>query len=305
VRRNPVVSALFLIVVMVFTAGTALSTYFAVQADTRARDAEREKERADRQANEAGENARRARAEQVRADAENRMAQSYLYAARMTLLQRAMDNHDVTQAIELFDAQRPERTGGRDLRGFEWFYWQRRCPANRLILKAQSGCVTSVVFSPDGKRLASSTGTTLQPQAPGAVNVWDAVTGGVILTLKKHEKFVRQVCFSPDGRLLASASEDRTVRVWDAATGRELHVLRHRSAVRGVAFSPDGQSLASAAADGTVTLWAVPAGREVRSLAAHRGEALAVSFSPDQPHHQIVHDAPVRADHPALLRVTI
>src|SRR5262249_31935669 len=64
------------------------------------------------------------------------------------------------------------------------------------------------------------------------------------------------VAYSPDGHRITSASEDETVKVWDAVTGQELLTLRgHTDQVYTVAFSPDGRRIASAGQDKTVKVW--------------------------------------------------
>ena len=66
------------------------------------------------------------------------------------------------------------------------------------------------------------------------------------------------MAYSPDNRLLAAGSADKTVRIWDLATGEESRTLiGHSDWVTDVSFSPDGRRLASSSYDGTVKIWDV------------------------------------------------
>jgi WD40 repeat protein len=114
----------------------------------------------------------------------------------------------------------------------------------------------------------------------------------VVTTLKGHTEAVYTIAFSPDGKLVLTGSFDKTLKLWETATGKELKTFGgqagHQNLVLSAAFSPDGRMFASGAADNTAKLWTTPGdgaapepapGGPAKSL-AHPNLVDAVAFDP-------------------------
>jgi WD40 repeat protein len=100
----------------------------------------------------------------------------------------------------------------------------------------------------------------------------------------KHDGTVYAVTFSPDGKLLISGSNDKTIRVWDLASGKELRrLVGHGQPVWSVAVSPDGKLVASGSFEeaACLRLWDLASGQELRRLNGHPSRVTSVSFAPD------------------------
>jgi WD40 repeat protein len=105
--------------------------------------------------------------------------------------------------------------------------------------------------------------------------------------LEGHNAEVTSVTFSLDTKHLASASDDRTVRLWDAETGQCLQTLEgHGSWVKSVAFSPDAKCLASASYDRIVRLWDTETGQCLQTFSINMLASFRLSFTPDSSHLQ-------------------
>ncbi|KAM0347577.1 hypothetical protein ACHAP4_011298 [Fusarium culmorum] len=142
-------------------------------------------------------------------------------------------------------------------------------------LEGHADSVNSVVFSPDGIRIASGSND-------NTIKIWDVATGKEEQTLEGHANAVNSVVFSPDGRRIASGSNDNTIKIWDVATGKEEQTLEgHADAVNSVVFSPDGRRITLRSDDNTIKIWDIATGKEEQTLKGHADKVRSVVFSPD------------------------
>jgi len=130
------------------------------------------------------------------------------------------------------------------------------------------GVVRDVAYAPDGKTIVTA-------GAAGA-RVWDA--GGRLRHVLAHEARVWQLAMFASGTRVVTASDDKTARVWDVASGEVVHRLVHADGVFSVRASPDGTRIATGCRDNTVRLWDAATGKLVATLTGHAELPIKLAF---------------------------
>ncbi len=179
-----------------------------------------------------------------------------------------------------------------------WLY-NAKTGAEVALLTGHTDRVNSVVYSPNGKTLASAsfreihlwdpstqqqkatfedTESNLIAYSPNGrmlavgrwqgVDVLDAQTGDQKLSLSGHTSGVRLLEFSSDGKILATAarsSQDKAIRLWNARTGKLLRKLEHPEGINSMSLSPDGSTLVSGSWDGKIRSWNTRTGKNTQT----------------------------------------
>ena len=101
-------------------------------------------------------------------------------------------------------------------------------------------------------------------------------------TMEGHSEWVGAVSITSDGRRAVSASGDRTLRIWDLASGACSRTLEgHIAAVESLSMTPDGRVAVSASSDNTLGVWDLASATCLRTLEGHSGAVLSVGVTPD------------------------
>ncbi|MBI4870676.1 MAG: WD40 repeat domain-containing protein [Candidatus Riflebacteria bacterium] len=156
-----------------------------------------------------------------------------------------------------------------------------------LTFRGHRSEVTACAVAPDGFRLVSAS-------RDETLRIWDLETGAELFTLgepstvgrigpkRGHKAEVVACAVTPDGRRIVSASRDKTLKLWDTASGKELGTLEgHGGEVTAIAVAPDGDRAVSASEDGTLRIWNLAALLPLLTLTGHQSRVHACLVTPD------------------------
>jgi WD40 repeat protein len=150
-----------------------------------------------------------------------------------------------------------------------------------VITTTKDHAVTSLSFSGGGERLLVGVkGSRDSDSRMGTVQLVDPDSGVLKKTLKGHTKPIFALAFSDDGKQIATAGSDRSVRVWESESGREVVQLPEQpSTVFALAFTPDGAHLATGS--NGIELWGIARPGDRKTFPVTTGLVYCLAISPD------------------------
>ncbi|MDO4575276.1 MAG: WD40 repeat domain-containing protein [Planctomycetia bacterium] len=137
--------------------------------------------------------------------------------------------------------------------------------------------ITHWVLSQDEKYLVSTGGYGKY----ATIRLWDWRRKKILRVLHEHKACVWMADISPDGTRIVSASEDKTLKIWNRATGKCLNTIFTDAPQFSVQFSSDGQKLISAGMDGVVRVWNATDGKLIQEFSSTGDVLWHTAFSPD------------------------
>ncbi|KAJ4766799.1 hypothetical protein LUZ62_077174 [Rhynchospora pubera] len=138
---------------------------------------------------------------------------------------------------------------------------------------------TDVACSPTEMKLLVASAS-----ADRTAKLWDN-NGNLLTTFKGHLDRLGRIAFHPSGKYLGTASFDKTWRLWDVSTGKELLLQEgHSRSVYSICFHPDGSLAASCGLDSLARVWDLRTGRSILAFEGHVKPVLGISFSPNGYH---------------------
>lgn len=140
------------------------------------------------------------------------------------------------------------------------------------LLNAQSLWTLCVSFSPDGSMIAASGADDPEelrnPNDAYAIRMWDFVNfkEGNPLKFRGHKASVQSFVFTPDGKRIISGSYDKSIRIWDIATGKAVILGKHKEKINKLAISHDGRKAVSCSIDRILCIWDLSECKSIRII---------------------------------------